>query len=65
MGVFGSFAITFLDDLIGTKYVFAVLGGILMLLSFYLMNLKSKQANPLAFLTKSIFYYFDGIKPTN
>jgi hypothetical protein len=37
------FAITFLDDVIGTKQVFAVLGGILMLLSFYLMNLKSKQ----------------------
>ena len=44
MGVFWvGFAITFLDDIIGTKYVFAVLGGILMLLSFYLMNLKSKQ----------------------
>jgi hypothetical protein len=44
MGVFWvGFVITFLDDVIGTKHVFAVLGGILMLLSFYLMNLKSKQ----------------------
>ena len=44
MGVFWvGFDITFLDDIICTKYVFAVLGGILMLLSFYLMNLKSKQ----------------------
>ena len=37
------FAVTFLDDAIGTKYVFAVLGGILMLFSFYLRYLKSKQ----------------------
>jgi len=44
MGVFWvGFAITFLDDIICTKYVFAVSGGILMLLSFYLMYLKSKQ----------------------
>ena len=44
MGVFWvGFAITFLDDVIGTKHVFAVLGGILMLLSFYLRYLKSKQ----------------------
>ena len=44
MGVFwGGFAITFLDDFIGTKHVFALLGGILMLLSFYLRYLKSKQ----------------------
>jgi hypothetical protein len=44
MGVFWvAFAISFLDDVFGTKHVFAVLGGILMLFSFYLMNLKSKQ----------------------
>ncbi len=44
MGFFWvAFAISFLDDVIGTKDVFAVLGGILMLFSFYLMNLKSKQ----------------------
>ena len=44
MGFFWvAFAISFLDDVIGTKHVFAVLGGILMLLSFYLMNLKSKK----------------------
>jgi hypothetical protein len=44
MGVFWvGFAITFLDNAIGAKHVFAVLGGILMLLSFYLGYLKSKQ----------------------
>jgi len=44
MGVFwGGFAVTFLDNAIGTKHVFAVLGGILMLFSFYLRYLKSKQ----------------------
>jgi len=44
MGVFWvGFLITFLDDVIVTKYVFIVFGGILMLLSFYLRYLKSKQ----------------------
>tara|TARA_Y100000385_G_scaffold18786_1_gene18822 strand:- start:404 stop:568 length:165 start_codon:yes stop_codon:yes gene_type:complete len=44
LGVFFiGFFITFLEDVIASKYVFSVLGGIVMLLSFYLMNLKSKQ----------------------
>lgn len=34
---------TSLDDIISIKYFSTVTGGILMLLSFYLMNLKSKQ----------------------
>ena len=43
MGVFWvGFAVTFLDDAIGTRHVFAVLGGILMLISFYLRYLKYK-----------------------
>ena len=42
-GFWAGFAITFLDNVIGTKHVFAVLGGILMLLSFYLRYLKSEQ----------------------
>ena len=45
IGVFWiGFAVTFLDNAIGTKHVFAILGGILMLFSFYLRYLKSKQS---------------------
>ena len=44
MGVFWiGFAVTFLDNAIGTKHIFAIIGGILMLISFYLRYLKSKQ----------------------
>ena len=66
MGVFWiGFAVTFLDNTIGTKHVFTILGGILMLFSFYLRYLKSKQNKPtIAFLTKSTFSYFNGLKFT-
>tara|TARA_A200000113_G_scaffold60156_1_gene51453 strand:- start:123 stop:287 length:165 start_codon:yes stop_codon:yes gene_type:complete len=44
MGFFWiAFAISLLDDVIGTEHIFAVSGGFLMLFSFYLMYLKSKQ----------------------
>jgi hypothetical protein len=41
---FIGFFLSLLDDIISIKYFSTVIGGILMLLSFYLMNLKSKQS---------------------
>tara|TARA_B100001057_G_scaffold494674_1_gene591762 strand:- start:1450 stop:1614 length:165 start_codon:yes stop_codon:yes gene_type:complete len=44
LGVFFiGFLISFLEDITGFKYIFSFLGLIIMLFSFYLMSLKSKQ----------------------